>query len=175
MGLVFWWGMANRLIFGRSLGFLGCLKSPNMILSPLKVAGLIDNTKSWSNRILHDLFNVESVEAIKKIIIPLNPRLDKMVWILDPKGTFSVKSVIKANQDQVLEATDVCWKSLWKLHIHERYKILVWRIATGILPTKVNLALKLGHGDMVCPFCQESDETIEHLFFHCHCPSIMVW
>ena len=103
-----------------------------MILSPLKVAGLIDNTKSWSNRILHDLFNAESVEAIKKIIIPLNPRLDKMVWILDPKGTFSVKSVIKANQDQVLEATDVCWKSLWKLRIHERYKILVWRIATSI-------------------------------------------
>ena len=143
-------------------------KYPSMILSPLKVADLIDNnSRSWNLRRIQELFDAESAEAISKIKIPATPIDDKLIWILDPKGKFSVKSMIKSAQGQVSAHDGVNWNGLWKLRIHERYKVLIWRIATGILPTKVNLALKLGSGDTLCPLCSEYDESIEHIFFHC--------
>uniref|UniRef100_A0A2N9EDK3 Reverse transcriptase zinc-binding domain-containing protein n=1 Tax=Fagus sylvatica TaxID=28930 RepID=A0A2N9EDK3_FAGSY len=143
-------------------------KYPSMILSPLKVADLIDNnSRSWNLRRIQELFDAESAEAISKIKIPATPIDDKLIWILDPKGKFSVKSVIRSAQGQVSAHDGVNWNGLWKLRIHERYKVLIWRIATGILPTKVNLALKLGSGDTLCPLCSEYDESIEHIFFHC--------
>jgi ribonuclease HI len=62
---------------------------------------------------------------------------------------------------------DPNWNVLWNSKIHHRFKLLIWRIATGILPTKINLALKLGYGDTRCPLCLEHDETLDHLFFQC--------
>ena len=41
---------------------------------------------------LSEIFDDILVEAIKKIIIPLNPRADKLCWVKDNKGEFSVES-----------------------------------------------------------------------------------
>ena len=71
------------------------------------------------------------------------------------------------SQSQPEEAPDTNWKALWKLKLHDRSKFLIWRIATGILPTKANLAARLGYGDIQCCLCQEESETLDHLFFSC--------
>ena len=47
----------------------------------------------WNLPLLSELFNFETVEAIKKIHISLRSRGDKLIWVLDSKGAFSVKSV----------------------------------------------------------------------------------
>ena len=47
-------------------------------------------TSSWRFEVLDELFDVESRDAISKIAIPLFPRPDKLTWIADPKGIFSV-------------------------------------------------------------------------------------
>ncbi len=92
------------------------------------------------------------ISAIKQISIPAIPKKDKLVWILDSKGNFLVKSAIKTNQSQPIGDVEVNWKSLWKLKLHERYKVLVWRIDNGILPIKAVVASKLGQGDVCCLF-----------------------
>ena len=78
-----------------------------------------------------------------------------------------MKSAIKTNQSQTIGNLEGNWKSLWKLKLHERFKVLVWRIANGILPTRIVVASKLGQGDVCCPFCHDSEEFIDHLFFKC--------
>ena len=78
-----------------------------------------------------------------------------------------MKSAIKTNQSQTIGNLEGNWKSLWKLKLHERFKVLVWRIANGILPTRTVVASKLGQGDVCCPFCHDSEESIDHLFFKC--------
>uniref|UniRef100_A0A2N9HH03 Reverse transcriptase domain-containing protein n=1 Tax=Fagus sylvatica TaxID=28930 RepID=A0A2N9HH03_FAGSY len=58
----------------------------------LVVACLINqNSRSWNLSLLHELFDETSVDAITKIPIPSTPSPDKLVWIHEPKGLFSVK------------------------------------------------------------------------------------
>ena len=108
------------------------------------------------------------MDAITRITIPVTPRPDKLAWILDPKGRFSAKSVFICSQPNlVINNTDTTWIRLWKLNMHERLKMFVWRIGAGSLPTNLNFVQKIGVGDPKCPLCQLDDESPIHLFFHC--------
>ena len=149
-------------------GFIPKPRTPSLAYLPISVAELIDpTTNSWIDAKLSELFDDESITAIKRIVLPSAPRPNKLIWILNPKGNFTVKSAIRANQVNVDEASNEYWKKIWKLKIHDRYKLLVWRIATGILPTKLNIAHKMGITDTCCPLCHMNEESIEHLFFQC--------
>uniref|UniRef100_A0A2N9HU89 Reverse transcriptase zinc-binding domain-containing protein n=1 Tax=Fagus sylvatica TaxID=28930 RepID=A0A2N9HU89_FAGSY len=45
--------------------------------------------------------------------------------------------------------------------------MLIWRIASNVLPTKANLAHRMGGTALSCPVCKQEDETIIHLFYKC--------
>ena len=148
--------------------FLPKPKAPLTDTEPMKVSCLIDpSLKCWIDTKLYELFDEETIGAIKKISIPTTLISDKLVWILNSKGTFSVKSAYTTSQLINEEDDGGLWKKLWKLKFHERFKVLLWRIASGILPTRLNIATKLGWGDTCCPLCDSDEESIEHLFFQC--------
>ena len=109
------------------------------------------------------------MNAITKIPIPSTPSPDKLVWIHEPKGLFSVKSAYKCNQ---MEHPHIfgsnIWSKLWKLNLHERSKMFIWRLGSGVLPTNLNFFLRVGHGNPKFPLCLTEDESIEHLFFKCN-------
>ena len=121
----------------------------------------------WNLPLLNDLFNSESIEAIQKIHIPLRGRADKLIWVLDSKGAFSVKFAYKANQDPPCGSSIVQWKEIWKIKAHDRIKMLLWRIRSNVLPIKNNLAIRIGTFDPNCVFCGKEPETASHIFFHC--------
>jgi hypothetical protein len=123
---------------------------------------------SWNINILRDLFDSESVCAILKISIPLSPIEDKLVWVADSKGLFSVKSALKLSMVHLESPIiDPCWSSLWKCKIHERLKMFLWRIGSEILPTNTALVAEWARGDPLCPLCHVENETLPHLFFYC--------
>ena len=104
--------------------------------------------------------------AIQKICLPFFSRLDKLVWIKDPKGQFSIKSTYNTCQEtSISHSQNPFWKKYWKLKVYDRVKMLLWRIASNVLPTKDNLAKKLGITDTDCPLCNEANEIVTHLFF----------
>ena len=45
---------------------------------------------------IHQLFNQASIVAINKLSIPVSPP-DKLIWVLNRKGEFIVKSAYQAN------------------------------------------------------------------------------
>ncbi len=64
-------------------------------MNHLLVSSLIlPHSRSWDRGRLVELFNKEYLDAIQKIPIPSTPKSDKLVWILDNKGKFSVKSAL---------------------------------------------------------------------------------
>ena len=63
---------------------------------------------------------------------------------------------------------------MWKLKIHERLKLLLWKIAWDILPTKVVLNRRWPQQDLHCVLCNHSDESIEHILISCPYTSI-IW
>ena len=118
---------------------------------------------------ISDLFSTESAKAILAIPIPYIPRLDKLIWVPDSKGMFSVKSIhdlsFRSSISNIPQNSH--WKKLWKARLPERLKMLLWRIGVDALPTKVNLNRKLNHIDPTCILCNFGDETCVHLFFEC--------
>jgi ribonuclease HI len=77
---------------------------PNFIPQPkienaresLVVSCLINqSTRSWNLSKLDEMFTVEFVETIKRINIPINSRPNRLIWIVDPNGKFSVLPVLK--------------------------------------------------------------------------------
>ena len=118
---------------------------------------------------ISDLFSTESAKAILAIPIHYNPRQDKLIWVPDSKGMFSIKSV----HDQSFRFSisnnpqNSHWKKLWKARLPKRLKMLLWRIGVDDLPTKVNPNRKLNHIDPTCILCNSGDETYVHLFFEC--------
>ena len=92
-------------------------KDDSIIQVPMMVSSLINpSTKFWCVNRLEELFDVESIEAIKRIQILIRPRQDSLMWIKD---------------HNVLN-----WQNVWNLKIQERLKMLLWRIRDNVLPTK---------------------------------------
>lgn len=137
--------------------------------NPMLVSAFINqNSPSWNVSLLQEYFDEESVNAICRIHVPLRPSPDKLCWIADPKGVFSIKSVYKSNHSHSWPSNpDPCWKALWKCKLHERLKILIWRIGCNALPTNLNLYSRLSKGSPLCPLCDVAVESIPHLFFKC--------
>jgi ribonuclease HI len=150
-------------------GFKPRPRDPVNPKDPMSVSTLINSsTREWRLELLLDLFDMETVAAIQKIRLPFFSRPDKLVWIKDPKGQFSAKSAYKMCQENSSsQPQDPLWKNLWKLKVHDRVKMLLWRIASNVLPTKDNLDQRLGVSDTACPLCNEAKETIIHLFLEC--------
>ena len=94
-------------------------------------------------------------------------RADKLIRVPDNKGAFFVKSAYKANQDPHCGSSIVQWQKIWKIKAHDRIKMLLWRIRSNMLPTKNNLAKRIGTSDPNCVFCGREPEIATQLFFHC--------
>ena len=60
------------------------------------------------------------------------------------------------------------WKMLWKSKMHERLKLLLWRIVCKSLLIREILNKRFPILDISCPVCGEDVETIEHIFICCH-------
>ena len=78
-----------------------------------------------------------------------------------------MKFVYKANQDPPCGSSTAQWQKIWKIKAHDRIKMLLWRIGSNALPSKNNLALRLGTSDPSCVLCGSEPETTTHLFFYC--------
>lgn len=63
---------------------------------PIKAFQLIDSTsRSWNVGMGREIFIHTDAHAILTIPIPFTPKQDRLIWLPDSKGVFSVKSVYK--------------------------------------------------------------------------------
>ena len=74
-------------------GFIPKPRDENSTQLSIKVSHLIDHDlHCWKAPIINNLFDFASAKAILSISIPSRHTLDKLIWVLDLKGLFSVKS-----------------------------------------------------------------------------------
>lgn len=124
----------------------------------------------WKSSIIHELFNPNSAQAILSIPLPYYPKKELLMWALNSKGIFFVKSAYRVliEQDKSSNPAGVPWKKLWKSRLPERVKMLIWRLGSNALPTKDNLMKRLANVDPTCIFSKEKLESGVHLC--CECP-----
>ena len=64
--------------------------------------------------------------------------------------------------------TDQVKSKIWKSKIHDRLKMVLWRVASDILPTKEKLIRFFPSMDPNCRLCDASPKSSLHLFVFCH-------
>ena len=67
------------------------------------------------------------------------------------------------------EESQVCqiMGQIWKTNIHTWLEMLLWRVASGILPTMDLLAQFASEGDMQCVVCGHEMESTIHVLWDC--------
>ncbi|KAL3813124.1 hypothetical protein ACJIZ3_014392 [Penstemon smallii] len=117
------------------------------------------------------LFPVNIVKEIRKIFISPSHTTQQLIWIPSKSGKFSTKSCYLASQKvrfPQLNSDDIkMFKNLWSARLHNRYKILLWKIIFGILLTKKRLNRFIHVNNIECPLCGDEVENLDHLFLRC--------
>ncbi|XP_019175433.1 PREDICTED: uncharacterized protein LOC109170737 [Ipomoea nil] len=133
-----------------------------------KVAGLIDQTTgTWDLYILSDIFDPHDVPRILKI--PISPKYeDTWYWYDDPNGCYSLKNGYR-HMVGIYEnnAGFDKWNTLWKLQIPPKWRMLLRRAISNILPTTNNLLIKRVDVDPIRAMCGLNNEDIMHSLVMC--------
>ncbi|GJS69465.1 RNA-directed DNA polymerase, eukaryota [Tanacetum coccineum] len=91
---------------------------------------------------------------------------DKWTWSLDPNGEFSVKTARDFIDDLMLPKE--CTATRWLKCIPLKINIFAWRVYLDKLPTRANISLRgIDIPNIMCPICNSSMESTNHLFFSC--------
>ena len=99
----------------------------------------------------------------------MSQREDNWLWLKSHNGKLLVKSAYKVLLDHSKpNEFDQVKSKIWKSKIQDRLKMVLWRVASDILPTKEKLTRFFPAMDPKCPRCDASLESSLHLFVYCH-------
>ncbi|KAL3833012.1 hypothetical protein ACJIZ3_007748 [Penstemon smallii] len=125
----------------------------------------------WDMITISELFPPEVAREISKIIISPPNSITKLLWTPSKSRNFTTKSCYITSQacrfPQISQNDAKLFKNLWSAKLHNRHKFLIWRIIHDLLPTRKRLYFIVHRDSPCCPICKGSDDSIEHLFFHC--------
>lgn len=149
----------------------------------LTVDSLIDPiTRQWNLTQLEQLFDSTSIRAIRTLQTSSYVHEDRVIWAPDSKDKFSMKSayhlILRRNSIIVQPFAKKQWLGLWKLKIHARLKLLLWKVAWNMLPTGHRISHIDPSATNTCPapyyLCGSNPEIVEHLFLDCPVQQI-IW
>ncbi|XP_062116553.1 uncharacterized protein LOC133830553 [Humulus lupulus] len=141
-----------------------------------KVSSLLKlDRDGWDMDVVNDLFNRRDAKCILSIPINPNRSIDSWYWSLEASGLFTVRSCYKSlqllkNGEATIEEK-AFWRGIWKVKVPPKVKDLIWRSASGCLPTNASLHLKHVGADSICPLCKSERETVLHALVSCR----IVW
>lgn len=131
--------------------------------------------RSWNTDLLYRIFTREVARSIEAIQILDSPERDVLFWIPSKSGDFSTRSAYRINQrEQFTSNSHISsenWKRLWLSTLHNRHKLLLWRLLSQILPSRERLAGIIPDIDTTCPLCELKVESYHHMLLEC--PFIM--
>jgi hypothetical protein len=139
---------------------------------------LLQGTKSWDTNKVLSLFPETVAAAILNTPLFEEVKEDRMVWIHENHGNYSVKSgymnYIKSKT--VTDNTRVkgAWSSLWRVAAPPNTKHLLWRICRGCLTTRARLRGRYVTCPSECPLCENNEEDDWYILFGCSV-SQQVW
>lgn len=128
----------------------------------------LKESNGWNEPVLRHLCNDESVEAILKIPWPSEQEEDRLFWLGNNSGTFTVGNCYEINGNNDIAKANI-WDKLWNTRMHKRLKIFIWRLLADVIPTRERLNHVFNVGDMSCGLSGANVENLMHIFKECPC------
>ena len=112
----------------------------------LMVANIIDpDTRWWNRGFIMQSFNREDAEAILRVPLSRRHIPDSLFWTSNKSGEYTMWSGYQVARQLQREAEwaecskgvvgGIVWKTLWKLKVPNKIKVLGWWACRNILPT----------------------------------------
>ncbi|XP_031096926.1 uncharacterized protein LOC116001177 [Ipomoea triloba] len=95
----------------------------------------INNPLQWDSEIIFDIFNNRDASLITNIPLPISDRDDKLVWMGEDRGHFTVKSCYRLLMGEQPSASKLEWAILCKLKVPPKVKSFMWQECASCLPT----------------------------------------
>ncbi|KAK2444397.1 hypothetical protein QL285_015425 [Trifolium repens] len=142
-------------------------RKENMIVFEL----VNQNTSSWNQTVIRQLFNSRDIIEIMKIPLNLQHEEDMPIWKHSRHGTYSVRSAYYHLMEEIIYndhlKVEGNWKKLWQLVVPTKVKLFLWRLLRGHLPIRSRIVQKGVQGNNKCPHCDSFEENEWHCFFRC--------
>ena len=182
-------GNANEFTYGMINGSLPSthkvITPPNNLLTFPMVSSLIDPTiKWWRVDVISATFLPFEANTILRIPLSQSLLEDKLIWMGNSRGEFTVKSAYHITHCLVKGKDDVgsstgdplkpLWKRLWHLNLPTKIKIFAWRACVNGLPSREKLCARGINTAKDCPTCNKELEFIHHVLLHSEF-AIRVW
>jgi len=97
---------------------------------------------------------------------------DVIVWPLDPKGSFFVKSFC-STQVEAMRCRDDGAKAIWNPKVPTKACFFAWAASKGKISTEDKLKRRNFIGLSRCSLCLEEEEFVDHLLVHCRWVSLL--
>lgn len=125
----------------------------------------------WNLPLLRSIFSMEEQQAILSIPLPRFAASDRLIWKLEPKGQYSVKSVYKfltnIGDGVVGGHISAMWRKLWNVRAPPKCRDLVWRAANNAIPVLQLLQQRHVPVHNSCPLCNSVSESVLHVLVTC--------
>lgn len=130
----------------------------------------------WNINLLRDTFKATTIFAILELKVYPTTSADKILCLLATNGQFQVKTPFRLLESPTGQTNSILtsaeWKLFWKLKIHNRLKILLWKLIWNALPTTVCILSKISSPlnpptCEPCSLCNTENEDVSHLVQHC--------
>jgi ribonuclease HI len=133
---------------------------------------LTPNIKRWDKRKIESLFPMNIANRIMETPLLSVVEEDKIVWLDNNDGNYSVRSGYKmlmhvSGRSRTVTDNEA-WQCLWKIKAPPKAKHLLWRICKGCLPTRMRLQEKHVPCQLSCPLCEHTIEDDWHVFAVCN-------
>jgi len=91
-----------------------------------------------------------------------------VVWANEEGGVFTVKSSYCALYKSMPSESSQEMDLLWDIKFIPNYLTLAWMILKGKILTRANLRRRgISLTSLLCPLCNQEEESINHLFGEC--------
>uniref|UniRef100_A0A2N9GNK1 RNase H type-1 domain-containing protein n=1 Tax=Fagus sylvatica TaxID=28930 RepID=A0A2N9GNK1_FAGSY len=130
----------------------------------------------WDNSLIDSLFIPYDAEAIKHIPLSNHEHADKITWLGNMNGEYSVRSgyrFLVDEEDRSLPSSSrpdplqYLWRSIWSLKIPKKCQMFAWKASREALPTKLNLHKRHIPVGTTCEICGETKEDAIHALWSC--------
>ena len=185
------WRVGNgRIIKVFKDQWLPCEGSSRVLSPPhdhdpdLKVADLMDHElHCWNSDLVADIFLPSEAKVILAIPLCLVDTANRLFWPMNRSGVYFVKSgykLLRACDDSKSPSTSdqfgnkEGWKQIWKLHVSNGIRTLLWHACCDSLPSKANLVRRKILLDATYHNCNLEPESTFHALWSCQ-KLDMVW
>ncbi|KAF4404025.1 hypothetical protein G4B88_014481 [Cannabis sativa] len=134
------------------------------VVTDITVGNLMsDGESSWDISLLERFFRPEAYKKILSCNISDLPDRDSLMWKSSSFGEFMLKNAYWDLHSRDFFIDKNC-RILWKLPIHERHKLFLWKCAKDCLPFSSRLGIIFGNITGKCVLCNADSSDFDAHF-----------